>query len=330
MEQRYDYIVVGGGTAGAIVARRLAENPLVTVCMIEAGPDDKSVPKVESPLVWEELIGSEWDFDYEVEPQPRGNSKLRHSRAKLLGGCSSHNSVIAFIPPDSDFRRWEQQGAAGWGPEGVSAYFERVRSKVALTQVEPINELNRDFVGACQEAGFPLVEFNTKNFRENFTDCVGYFQLNTYASLKERCSSSTAYLQPLKDLPQNFTLILDTLVTKILFDDNKVAVGVTTDKGATLRVNKEVILCAGSIDTPKLLLLSGVGPKWHLRELDIPCVANVPGVGEHLIDHPESVMIWESKKPIPTNTSQSYEVGLFATTQKHRNGMKEKICVFQI
>jgi len=80
--------------------------------------------------VWEELIGSEWDYDYEVEPQARGNSKLRHSRARLLGGCSSHNSVIAFIPPDSDFSRWEREGAQGWGPQGVTPFFERVRSKV--------------------------------------------------------------------------------------------------------------------------------------------------------------------------------------------------------
>ena len=85
---------------------------------------------MESPLVWEELIGSEWDYDYEVEPQARGNSKLRHSRARLLGGCSSHNSVIAFIPPDSDFSRWEREGAQGWGPQGVTPFFERVRSKV--------------------------------------------------------------------------------------------------------------------------------------------------------------------------------------------------------
>eukprot|EP01087_Luapelamoeba_hula_P018373 TRINITY_DN5913_c0_g1_i2.p1 TRINITY_DN5913_c0_g1~~TRINITY_DN5913_c0_g1_i2.p1 ORF type:complete len:357 (-),score=51.52 TRINITY_DN5913_c0_g1_i2:528-1541(-) len=309
-DEQYDYVIVGGGTAGAVVARRLAEDPRVRVCLIEAGPSDENDPIIADPLAWEEMLGSEYDWNYHVEPTGgRGNPKMLHSRAKVLGGCSSHNSVIAFLTPDADLRRWESEGAAGWSPAKCAPYFEKLKQKVTLETVQPVNELNRTFIQAGVEAGFPQATFNSPEWLSKFEPCVGYFQLNSIG--RERCSSSKCYLHPIRDLPSNLVLKLNTFIKRILFDAQRNAIGVLTHDDKVLGASKETILCGGAFDTPKLLMLSGIGPSWHLRELNIPIIANLP-VGEHLIDHPEGVIIWESTKPIPGPTIQRYEAALFA------------------
>jgi len=314
----FDYVVVGGGTAGSIVARRLAENPSFRVCLIEAGPPDEGNMKVLDLTRWAELLRTELDYDYDIEPQERGNSLMRHSRGKVLGGCSSHNSGIAFLAPDADLRLWEQAtGSKDWGPKGLIPYFEKLQSKVTLRTVSEDNELNVAFVSAAKEAGFPQLAFNSKDFRENFRDSVGYFQLNAIGS--DRCSSSRAYLHPLTELPDNLRVITNTTVTKVVFDHESTAVAVITDNGMRIGIKREVILSAGAFDTPKLLLLSGIGPAWHLREMGIECIADVPGVGEHLVDHPEGVVIWEITKEIPSPVLQRYEVGVFATTPSNQH-----------
>src|SRR5262245_47013126 len=122
----FDYVVVGGGTSGAVVAARLAENSEATVCLLEAGPSDEGDRRVLELRNWPNLLGTELDYDYQIEPQRRGNSRIRHSRGRVLGGCSSHNSAIAFRAPDVDMHAWERLGAQGWGPEGTRPYFERV------------------------------------------------------------------------------------------------------------------------------------------------------------------------------------------------------------
>jgi choline oxidase len=117
MEHRrlFDYIIVGGGTAGSVVAARLAEDPAITVCLIEAGPTDDGKPDVLSIQNWPNLLGTDLDYDYRIEQQARGNSRIRHSRGRVLGGCSSHNSCIAFRAPASDMDAWQRAGCEGWG-----------------------------------------------------------------------------------------------------------------------------------------------------------------------------------------------------------------------
>ena len=120
----YDYLVVGGGAAGAVVAARLAEDPETSVCLVEAGPSDEGVREILELKRWQGLLGhADYGREFEIEHQPRGNSDILHSRGVMLGGSSSHNSAIAFKPTEGDMQRWEAAGATGWGPDGVAEHF---------------------------------------------------------------------------------------------------------------------------------------------------------------------------------------------------------------
>lgn len=302
-----DYLVLGGGTAGAVLAARLAENPETSVCLVEAGPSDEGDWRILELWNWTNLLGTELDYDYAIEPQERGNGLIRHSRGKMLGGCSSHNSAIAFRSPDADLKTWEEAGAAGWGPDGARLYFERVFDRVNVETILPGDTCTESFVEAARQAGFPLVRFNDEELREG----VGWLQLNARGATRH--SSSAAYLHPVEELGQNFKVMTDTTVRRVLLDDHGDAVGAETDRG-TIQARKEVIICCGAFDTPKLLLLSGIGPADHLREVGVPVRADVPGVGEHLLDHPEGVVMWESSRPVPAMSRQGWEAALFART----------------
>src|SRR5579884_971028 len=150
METRYDYVIIGGGTAGSVVAARLAENAAITVCLIEAGPSDVGNADVLAVKNWPNLLGTELDYDYRIERQARGNSLIRHSRGRVLGGCSSHNSCIAFRAPAYDMDSWQQPGCEGWSASETQPYFERVFEQVAIDKNPIINPLSRDFLLAAQ------------------------------------------------------------------------------------------------------------------------------------------------------------------------------------
>src|SRR5262245_31596829 len=146
----FDYLIVGGGTAGVIVAARLAEDAGVTVGLLEAGPSDANDRRLLELRNWPNLLGTDLDYDYRIQPQTRGNGRIRHSRGRVLGGCSSHNSAIAFRAPDVDLKNWEQLGATGWGPAGTRLYFDRVFARVHVEAAPPDNACARAFVAAAQ------------------------------------------------------------------------------------------------------------------------------------------------------------------------------------
>jgi choline dehydrogenase-like flavoprotein len=307
MNDTFDYVVVGGGTAGSVVAARLARDKDSAVCLLEAGPSDEGNRRILELRNWPNLLGSEFDYDYRIEPQSRGNDLIRHSRARVLGGCSSHNSAIAFRAPDVDMQTWEELGAKGWGPPGTRPFFDKVFATVHLETIPPANACAAAFVEAAQQAGFPLVRFGGDDVHEG----VGWFRLNKRGPMRE--SSSVAYLRRLGKSPQNLTVLTATPTRRIVLDDHGNALGAETTRGV-IRARAEVIVCCGTFDSPKLLLLSGIGPAADLRALGIPAHVDLPGVGRHLIDHPEGIVMWEAARPVPDVSTQFWEAGLFVRT----------------
>ena len=329
----YDYVVVGGSTAGSVIASRLAENPDLTVAVIEGGPSDIDRPEVLTLRRWLGLLGGELDYDYPTTEQPRGNSHIRHSRARVLGGCSSHNTLISFKPLPSDWEEWEAAGATGWNAIAMEPYYHRLRNNIVPVDEKDRNAIARDFVDAAQAAlGVPRVEgFNKKPFHEG----VGFFDLAYHPETNKRSSASVAYLHPhleAGDRP-NLHLWLETWAYRLEFDGSRVTgVHVRTKDGEEklVRAGREVVLCAGAVDTPRLLLLSGVGPATDLRALGIPVVHDLPGVGENLLDHPESVIVWETHGPIPENSAMDSDAGLFVRRDPNSPGPDLMFHFYQI
>ncbi len=294
----FDYVVVGGGTAGCIVAKRIAEETDASVALVETGPTDAGVKQIQDLRRWHELLGGVYDYDYSIEDQPRGNGEIRHSRGRMLGGCSSHNSCIAFVPPDSDFETW----GPGWDADAVRPYFKRVLERVNLELGCTSNSFSREFIRSAVESGYEEVDFG-----KPFACGVGWLLLNKRGT--QRQSSSIAYIHSSNAPSLNPTLVTESRVERILFDGTR-ATAVETSAG-TIHAAKEIVICAGAFGTPQLLMLSGVGPVKHLTQFEIPCVLDHPGVGENLVDHPEGVITWALKRPLPPETIQKYEVALF-------------------
>ncbi|MCP5084755.1 MAG: GMC family oxidoreductase [Alphaproteobacteria bacterium] len=277
-----DYLIIGGGSAGAIVARRLADASQGTVILLEAGRSDEHDPAMlELSRLDEQTEETEWGFL--ARPQKGGPALLRYSRAKVLGGCGNHNDCAFLVPPESDFTAWEAFGAAGWGPEGVQPYFDRVESMVQVETDPPLSVTSAAFLRAGQELGLPRLQF-----RDQIAAGVGSFPLNVSGSTRQ--ASSNCYLHPLSGLPPHLQVMTGTTAERLLFDGTKVT-GCQTSRGAIL-ARREVIMCAGSIQTPQLLMVSGVGPAAELRQHGISLVADAGGVGRHLLDHPDAPVIF--------------------------------------
>ena len=279
MTLEFDYVVVGGGTAGAVVARRLAQDRHLRVALIEAGPSDAGNDMILTQDRWLELLGGPLDFDYHVVGANGEEAGFVHNRARMLGGCSSHNTSIMFRPPDYDLERWVREGALGWDPTSCAAALDRVEEKVPIELGPRPDPLSADFIEAAVQAGYPRRTFKTDGVVEG----AGWLELAVKDRIRQ--STSVCYLHPLDDLPQNLTVKTETRVYRVLFSNAK-ATGVETDRGE-IRAHREVILCAGVFDTPKLLMLSGVGPAGHLGALGIPVLQALPGVGANLLDHPD-------------------------------------------
>jgi choline dehydrogenase-like flavoprotein len=318
----YDYLIVGGGTAGCVIASRLAEYlPQKKILLIEAGPSDFMDDRVLDLKQWLSLLGGGLDYDYGTTEQPMGNSHIRHSRAKVLGGCSSHNTLISFRPFEYDCKIWESLGAKGW----TFPMFTRVLNKLRNT-VQPVHERHRnqlclDWVDSCSKAmNIPVVHDFNKQIATtgSLKECVGFFSVSYNPDDGRRSSASVAYIHPIlrgEEHRPNLKILTNAWVSKInVRDDTVTGINLTLQSGValTLRARTETILCAGAVDTPRLMLLSGLGPASQLSSLSIPVVKDLPGVGENLLDHPETIIIWELNQPVPPNqTTMDSDAGIF-------------------
>jgi hypothetical protein len=278
----------------------------VTVCLVEAGPTDVGNDDILPLTKWMHLLDSGYDWDYPVEPQANGNSFMRHARAKVLGGCSSHNSCIAFHPPAESLDEWVEMGATGWGSAEILPLVRHLETNdapgdhghdgpVRLQDVPPVDPCGIAVLEAAALAGLPTVAFNRG---ETVRNGAGWFQINVGAD-GTRMSTSHAYLHPILDSRKNLEVRTGCWVSEILFDDTNAATGVRYQRPDltgydTVSARREVIVTAGSIDTPKLLMLSGIGPADHLREMGITVRVDSPGVGSNLDDHVEGIVQWDN------------------------------------
>ncbi len=301
----YDYVIVGAGSAGCVLASRLSENPATRVLLLEAGPPDKA-DEIHIPAASYLLFQRAYDWNYQTIPQDRlGGRSIYWPRGRVLGGSSSINAMIYMRGNRSDYDSWrDDYGCDGWGYTDLLPYFLRAESNsrgasayhgaagpLSVQDLKFKSSLTGAFVAAARNCGLPAND----DFNGPSQDGVGYYQVTQKAG--RRWSAADAYLHPVADRP-NLTIHTDTLVTAIEIEASR-ATGVRYLRRGVeelAQAESEVIVAAGAIGSPQLLMLSGIGPADHLRTHDIAVLADSPGVGGNLSDHPVVTAMWSAPK----------------------------------
>ena len=306
-ESTYDYVIVGAGSAGCVLADRLTEDGRSSVLVLEYGGSDRALV-IQMPAALSIPMNSKtYNWGYRTEPEPHlGGRRLNCPRGKVLGGSSSINGLVYVRGHPLDFERWEDEGAKGWGYASVLPYFRRAESfrgpvdayrghdgPIATSRGPKVNPLYDAFIEAGRQAGYPSSADLNGEQQEGF----GRFDMTVKDGV--RWSTANAYLRPAMKRP-NLAVVTQALATRIAFQGQR-AVGVDYRRGGRdhfVRARREVILSGGAINSPQLLKLSGVGPADELRSFGIDVVADRPGVGENLQDHLEFYFQVASKQPI--------------------------------
>lgn len=309
----YDYIIVGAGAAGCVVANRLSANPKVTVCLIEAGGNDKS-PWVKIPAGIFGLYGNKkYDYTFQGVPQKQLNNRvITVNRGKGLGGSSSINSMVYIRGNKNDYDTWAALGCTGWSYHDVLPVFKDLERNLAgqnpeyhgfegeLNVVNPqdINQLARTFVKAGAAANL------AENTDFNAASALGLGIYNVTQNEGVRVSSYTAFIEPVKQRP-NLTVLTHTEVFKLQIEQDRVTEVEIERAGVRSRLHckRDVILSAGTIASPRILLASGIGHRDELQALGLECKQHVPGVGENLQDHIDSMVTVRSPKPVSIGIS---------------------------
>jgi len=304
LSSAFDYVVVGAGSAGCVLAARLSEDPDTRVALIEAGGAD-TAPEVQMPMAFPLLFKSSADWDLYGEPEPGlGGRRLYLPRGKLIGGCSSINAMIYIRGNRADYDEWAEDGAEGWSYDEVLPYFKRSEDNERgegpfhgaggpLSVSE--SRSNHPLVDAMIEATVAAGHEHNPDLNGARQEGVGRFQLTQRDGL--RCSTAKAFLDPARSRP-NLEIITNALVTRILFEgDRAVGVELLRDRDLSeVRAEREVILSAGAYQSPVLLMLSGIGQPADLEPLGIPVREDLP-VGENLQDHLMCNLNFETNVP---------------------------------
>lgn len=284
-----------------MLANRLSQDPTISVLVIEGGPNDQNLDQVLQLKHWLTLLNGPLDYAYPTTHQERGNSHIIHSRARVLGGCSSHNTLISFFPFPEDLEDWVQAGAKGWEWEAFQKYGDRIQSHIQPVAHQDRNALASAFIESTKKAlDIPEVEdFASWKTREGghrpWTEGVGWLSVAYTPHDGKRSSASVAYVHDIIHQRPNLHIWFEAWASKLILQGAQKRVGAVEVKLANgqtkiARARREVCLCAGAIDSPRLLLLSGIGPQSQLQALKIPVLHHLPGVGENLLDHPETSM----------------------------------------
>ena len=305
-----DFIVVGGGSAGCVLANRLSEDGKHSVCLLEAGPRDRNI-WIHIPIGYgKTMFHKTLNWQFYTDPDPGMlDRKIYWPRGRTLGGCSSINGLIYMRGQKQDYDHWVELGNPGWSWDECLPYFRRLENNdlgpgpthgtdgpLNATSIKTKHPLVEALIAAGTRLGLPRRD----DFNSGDNEGIGYSQLTTRNG--KRCSTAVAYLDPARGR-SNLRIETDAQATKILFENTR-ATGVVYRKGErehTLLAAREVILCAGALQSPQLLQLSGVGPAPLLQEFGIPVVHDAPGVGANLQDHLQLRLIYEVTQPITTN-----------------------------
>ncbi|WP_067583835.1 choline dehydrogenase [Endozoicomonas ascidiicola] len=309
--RQYDYIIVGAGSAGCVLANRLTEDADVNVLLLENGGSDRSI-FIQMPTALSIPMNTEkFAWQFETEPEPfLDNRRMHCPRGKVLGGSSSINGMVYVRGHARDFDEWQQHGAEGWDYAHCLPYFKKAetwafggdeyRGDSGPLGVNNGNEMKNPLYQAFVDAGVEAGYFETKDY--NGEQQEGFGPMHMTVKNGRRWSTANAYLRPAMKRP-NLTVITHALVHKLILED-KTAVGVRYERNGKIqevRANKEVILSAGSVGSPHILQLSGIGPKPVLENAGIDVVHALPGVGENLQDHLEFYFQFKCKEPITLN-----------------------------
>jgi choline dehydrogenase len=309
-DEEYDYIVVGAGSAGCVIANRLSQDPDCTVLLLEAGPEDKSL-WIRIPAGMIKVFNpGPFNWGYFTEPEAKlRNRKIYWPRGKTLGGSSSINGMVYLRGHPDDYDGWAQLGNRGWSWDEVLPYFTKSEDQehgpsemhgaggpLTVSDLRIDDEASRLFIASAMNAGLPY----RQDLNDGIQVGVGRAQANVRNG--ERASTARAFLHPVRNRT-NLQVVVSALVHSVSIDSKR-ATGVSYERAGTTkrpRARKEVILSGGVINSPQLLMLSGIGPADHLREHGIEVVHDLPGVGRNLQDHLYTYYISESARRLSLN-----------------------------
>ncbi|WNJ18538.1 GMC family oxidoreductase N-terminal domain-containing protein [Pontibacter sp. G13] len=299
----FDYIIIGAGSAGCVLANRLSEDPSVHVLLIEAGKKDSKM-EIQIPAAFSKLFHSEFDWGYQSTPSPFSGDR-RHflPRGKVLGGCSSVNAMIYIRGNALDYDHWFDLGNQGWSYEEMLPFFKKGEGHVdgehpfhggnGLLTVSHLRDpmpTSHAFISAGEELAIPI----NPDFNGNYQEGLGFYQVTQRKG--KRCSASDAFLKPIRSRP-NLKILTRKTVTRILIEEGT-AVGVEYREKhhvQQVRCTREVLVSAGAYNSPQLLMLSGIGPADHLKSHGIEVTLDLPGVGQHLQDHYIVPMVFHNR-----------------------------------
>jgi choline dehydrogenase len=312
---QFDYVIVGAGSAGAVVASRLSEDRSVSVCLIEAGPPDKN-PAIHIPMglaLMGRMPAINWN--YQTEPQTALNGRrLYWPRGKTLGGSSAINAMCYIRGTAQNYDAWDAAGATGWNWQTARAYFRKsednergadawhgVGGPLSVSDLRHVNPLSAAFVAAAQGLQIP----SNADFNGAAQEGLGLYQVTQRNG--KRCSSATAFLSPDVRARANLTILTHAKALRLDIVDGRATTVVTriAQHGvSSLTATREIILCGGTINSPQLLMLSGIGTARHLTALGLPVHADLPGVGQNLQDHLDGTLSYTSR------TSHAYGLSM--------------------